>query len=270
MMTAKAKPSPYTTTVPAVDQASKIFICLANASEQKLSLTEISARVGIHKSKGYAILNTLMSYGFIEKDPVSKTYCLGIGLLFLSRKALDNMNYRDISAPFLETLSIETGNTAFLGLTSANQVFTVAKHESDRSFGVTIRLGHRFHISSGAHGKAIVAHMPKKKQMVILKKKRLYFYGDISKLHRKRLSRELDECRKTGFAIDMGDLSPGINALSSPVFGPDQNLLGAIVLMGTFGEDKVDPYGALITETAIQLSLKLGADAQNLYPCLRK
>ena len=269
-MPIKSKPSPYTTTVPAVDQASKNLICLANASEYRLSLTEICARVGIYKSKGYAILNTLMSHGFIEKDPDTKGYYLGTGLLFLSRKALDNMNYRDISAPFLKTLALETGNTSFFGLISANQVFIVAKQESDHRFGVTIRMGHRFHISSGAHGKAIVAHMPKKEQMAILKRKRLYFYGDVSKFNRKRLSRELAECRKTGFAADMGDLSPGINALSSPVFGPNQHLLGAIVLMGTFDGDKIESFGSLITETAIQLSFQLGADINMLYPCLRK
>lgn len=264
------KLSKYNTLVPAVDQASRILICLGKSPLHKMSLTEICTSVGIHKSKGYSILNTLMKYGFIEKDRKSKAYSLGIGLLFLSRNVLDNLNLRDISEPFLKSLSLDTRSTALFCLIRSEQVFTVAKHESDRNIGVTIRLGHRFHLTSGAHGKAIVAHMPKPERDELLNRDRLYFYGDTHPVNLKKLSDELHECRIKGYAVDIGQLSPGINAISSPVFGPDQQLIGGIVLVGTFSELKIDDYGSLITETAIQMSAKLGADTQTLYPCLKE
>ncbi len=269
-MVTQVKRSKYSPVVPAVDQASRVLICLGNNPQHKMSLTEICNSVGIHKSKGYSILHTLMNYGFIEKDLKSKTYCLGVGLLFLSRNVLDNLNLREISEPFLEALALATENTALFCLISADQVFTVAKRESNQSFGVTIRLGHRFHITWGAHGKAIVAHLPKRDREALLKRDRLYFYGESHPLDLKKLSAELDESRKNGYAVDIGQLSPGINALSSPVFGPDQRLIGCIVLVGTFGERRVEHYGALIAETAIEMSAKLGANAQMLYPCLRE
>lgn len=62
-----------------------------------MTLTEICGVVGIHKSKGYSILNTLRQFAFVQRSSDSKTYSLGPGLLFLSSKVLNNMDCRKLS-----------------------------------------------------------------------------------------------------------------------------------------------------------------------------
>lgn len=59
-------------------------------------------RIGIHKSKGYSILHTLMQFDFITKDSGTKTYSLGSGLLLLARNVQDNLDIRKISEPLLK------------------------------------------------------------------------------------------------------------------------------------------------------------------------
>jgi len=73
--------SEYTGLVPAVDQASRILLYLAKGPSLKANLTDICKSVGIHKSKGYTILNTLQKYSFVQKTAAGKTYSLGLGLL---------------------------------------------------------------------------------------------------------------------------------------------------------------------------------------------
>ena len=46
----------YSSLVPAVEQASRILMALAQNRSSKMTLTEICGVVGIHKSKGYSIL----------------------------------------------------------------------------------------------------------------------------------------------------------------------------------------------------------------------
>jgi DNA-binding IclR family transcriptional regulator len=55
----KKTKSEYTGHVPAVDQASRILLSLTKSPSAKVNLTDICKSVGIHKSKGYSILNTL-------------------------------------------------------------------------------------------------------------------------------------------------------------------------------------------------------------------
>jgi IclR family KDG regulon transcriptional repressor len=252
--------SSYKPFVPAVEQASRVLICLANSPRPNLKLTQICSQLGIHKSKGYSILNTLKAFGFVEKDSETKRYSLGTGLLFLARRVLDNLDLRDAAAPFLKKLARETQGTALLGLLSADQVFIVAKHENENNIGVNIRLGHRFHVTSGSHGKAIVAFMPDEESKRVLERKKLYFYGDPSEMSMKRLKRELLQCRQQGFAADFGKLQHGINAVSAPIILPKNRVIGCVILIGTYSEDLITSFGAKTAETARQITHRIGGE----------
>lgn len=252
--------SGYKPLVPAVEQATRVLICLANSPNFDMKLTAICSEVGIHKSKGYSILHTLNTYGLVEKNSETKTYSLGTGLLFLARKVLDNLDLRGIALPFLKILSQQTSCTTLLGLVNADQVFVVAKHESEENIGVTIRLGHRFHLTAGSHGKAIVAFMPDEERERILKRKRLYFYGDPSQMDRRRLKRELDQCRQMGFAADQGKLQHGVNAVSAPIIGPNNRIMGCVILIGTYAKDLIQPFGLQTADIARQISQRIGGD----------
>jgi DNA-binding IclR family transcriptional regulator len=257
--------SVYKPLVPAVEQASRVLLCLGESPNFKMKLTEICKQVGIHKSKGHSILNTLKQFGFVEKDPQTKTYSLGPALIFLSRHVLDNLYYPDIVAPFLDDLAKETNGTALFGLIYAEHLLVVGKREGNQNIGFSIRLGHRFHITLGAHGKAMVAFMPEADREKILTKKRVYFHGlDISRLNMKRLRDELTKCRQLGYAQDVGEITTGVNFVSAPVFGVQEKIVGCIILIGTFPEGLIEKYGPKTADVARRISYKLGADMKNL------
>jgi DNA-binding IclR family transcriptional regulator len=255
----------YKHSVPAVEQASRVLLCLGESPNFKMRLTEICNQVGIHKSKGHSILNTLKQFEFVEKDPQTKTYSLGPALIFLSRHVLDNLHYPEIVAPFLDDLAKETNGTALFGLIYGEHLLVVGKSEGNQNIGFTIRLGHRFHITLGAHGKAIVAFMPEADREKILTKKRVYFHGfDISRLNTKRLKEELIKCRQLGYAQDIGEITQGVNFVSAPVFGVQEKIIGCIILIGTFSESLIEKYGPKTADVARRISYKLGADIKNL------
>jgi DNA-binding IclR family transcriptional regulator len=257
--------SGYTGLVPAVDQASRILICLARSPSFKMNLTDICKSVGIHKSKGYSILNTLQKYGLVHKDPLGKTYSLGYGLISLSRKVLDNLNYEAIAGPYLERLAQETHSTALLGIIDNVNVFVVAKEEAGQTVGVTTRIGHRFSVTHGAHGKAIIAFLPATEREDILRHDKLFFHGNALKFDRSRLDKEIVDCRRDGYAVDMGELNPGINVIASPLFNSQGALIGSMFIMGTFAESHVREYGAMVADSAKQFSAMLGADIEGTY-----
>ena len=255
----------YTDLVPAVDQALRILICLAKSPSSKMNLTDICKTVGIHKSKGYSILNTLQKFSIVHKEAEGKTYSLGLGLISLSRKVLDNLNYATIADPILKRLTKKTSSTALFGAIDDSSFFVVAKQETIQNIGVTLRVGHRFSITHGAHGVAIAAFMPEDEREELLKQKKLFFYGTASKPDRNRLKADLEECRKTSFAYDMGELYVGINVIASPVFDGHDKLIGAIYIIGTFSESLIHDYGPIVVDSAREFSSTLGADIELTY-----
>jgi DNA-binding IclR family transcriptional regulator len=261
----REKNSRYNPIAPAADQAARILFHLGKSPVPKMTLTEICTELGLHKSKGYSLLNSLKKYGFVEKDPNSKQYSLGLGLVPLARKVLDNLDIRDLVTPFLRALAEKTQCTVLFGLINAEQVYVIAKHEGNPNIGVTIRLGHRFHVTSGAHGKAIIAFLPNAEKENILSRNKLYFYGESGSINLDKLRKELAQCRNLGFAADLGQLQSGINAVSAPVFGFGGKILGCVILFGTFSEDFVPRYGNQVANVASEISLKLSPDATKFH-----
>lgn len=259
-------PSSFKTPVPAVEQASRVLLRLAESPQFKMRLTDICDDLGISKSKGHAILNTLKQFELIDKDPQTKTYSLGPALIFLSQRVLDNLSYPEVVAPFLESLVKETNGTVAFGLISGSHVFVIAKREGNQNIGFRLPLGHRFHITLGAHGKAIVAFMDEAEREALLAKKKLHFYGDTSRMDLRRLWEDIAKCRNVGFAQDIGEVTPGVTVLSAPVFGIRERLVGCVILIGTFGAGKAQGYGMKVVLAARQISRKLGAHTDVIYP----
>lgn len=244
--------------VPAVEQASRVLFCLAGSSSSHMGLLEICSQVGIHKSKAYSILQTLQKFGLVQRYSDRKGYALGPGLITLSRKVLDDFNAPRLAEPLLEDLATRIGGTATLGLIADRNVIVVAKHEGE-AIGVTIRTGHRFPLTYGSHGKAIAASLPDAELELLLQDNKLYFHGAPEMLDRSRLDEELAQCRRDGFALDLGEMKPGLNSVAATVFGPSETPIGYIALIGLFSSEEAREYGASVCEAAKTLSRQLGA-----------
>ena len=260
-MVVKKKISDDRYLVPAVEQASRILFGLAGALSPHMSLIEICAQVGIHKSRAFSILETLQRFGLVQKNPNGKGYSLGPGLVSLSRKVLDDLNPSRLAQPILEELARKTSSTAVLGLIVDKNVFVAAKHEGEGNIGVTMRIGHRLPLTYGAHGKAISAFLPKKERDDLLQGHDLYFHGDPAKLDRIRLRKELAQCRRQGFAEDLGEVNPGLHVVAAPVVGPNRTPVGYIEIFVLFSAKAAHRFGPLVAEAGKMLSRQLGAKA---------
>jgi len=258
-MTAKKKLSDERYLVPAVEQASRILFCLSGTLSSHMSLIEICAQVGIHKSKAFSILETLLRFRLVQKNPNGKGYSLGPSLVSLSRKVLDDLNPARLAQPILEDLARKASSTAVLGLIVDKDVFVAAKHEGEGNIGVTMRIGHRLPLTYGAHGKAICAYLPKKERDDLLRVHDLFFYGDPAKLDRTRLRKELAQCRREGFAEDLGEVNPGLHVIATPVRGPNRTPVGYIEIFVLFSAKTAHRFGPLVAEAGKMLSRQLGA-----------
>ncbi len=245
--------------VPAVEQAARILLYFTRNESGTANLTEICQALGIYKSRGHAILKTLAAYGLIERNEATKRYSLGPTLITLSHHLLRHLDIREKALPYLEALAAETRGTALLGIIAGDYLIVAAKKDVNSHLGITIAFGHRFRLTAGAHGKAIVAFLPEEERARILKRKKLYFHGSPERLDRHRLNEEIAICLEKGYALDMGDLQPGIHAAASPVFGGNGQIVGALIAVGTFPEEEARAIGEKTRSAAMALSRAMGA-----------
>jgi len=46
--------------------------------------------------------------------------------------------------------------------------------------------------------------------------------------------KELEDCRRDGFTLELGETRPWLNTIASPVFGLSGSTIGDIVIIGLF------------------------------------
>ena len=254
----------YKSKVPAVEQAIKILFSLAKNPSKEMSLTSICKEVGIYKSKGYEILSTLNSFGLVNKDPHTKKYSLGPELIYLASKVLDDLDYKNIAEPYLEQLAEETNCASFMGITNDEYLYIIAKKDIDIGIKLTIPLGFRFPITFGAHGKAIIASLKDEERELFLKSKELHIHGYKKEPKLKKLEEEIEFYKKYGFAVDIKEMDSRYSAIASTVSSIEREIIGTVLIIGVFEEDKIFDYGNKVKECAQKLSYALGAKKEGL------
>ena len=258
MVTTDIALSPKTSRVPAVEQAIRVMLCLAEGGSTPRSLTDICAEVGIHRSKAFSILNTLDDYGFVKKNPNRKGYVLGPGLLTITGKMLETLSLSRFVEPALLELAKKAGATVTLGLISDDKTFVVAEYEGAPGLGISSPIGQTTPVTYGSHGKAIAASFPEAELETLLQNHDLYFYGKPEKYDAVKLRRDLAECRRTGYSLELGDIQAGVNAVAVAVLDHNRYPIGYITIVGFFTKAEALKIGPLAVEAVKTISKEAG------------
>lgn len=141
-------------------RAISIIRTVAKYEENGVRMSKIASSVGLPTTTVHRILSVLAKEGFIELDPTSKHYHLGIELFTLGLKAhkfLIREKYRDA----LERIANKTGETAYLITRSGNDAVCI-----DRVLGtfpiqvLTFEIGQRRPLGIGGGSVAILSNLP--------------------------------------------------------------------------------------------------------------
>ncbi|RLE37818.1 hypothetical protein DRJ12_02320, partial [Candidatus Acetothermia bacterium] len=102
----------------------------------RLSVDDISARLGIPKSTVYRYLTALKKHRLIAEDSRPGTYRLGEGLLVLAR-GVARSSVQEIALPFMEELQRDYGETVILSALRNDQGVCLEKVEGTHALRVS-------------------------------------------------------------------------------------------------------------------------------------
>jgi len=265
----------YLQLVPAVDQAIRLLFSLANTVGGEASLTQLTKEVGISKSKGLAILNTLRNAGLVTRDDRSKNYSLGPNLLLLSRALINNTDLATAAAPYLEELAGKTRCSVHLGVVAGETLFVVARRHAPGGAYIPIDVGHRYPVTWGAHGRAYLASLSPEELERRLAHSSILRAGETDRdgIDKETLRAEVEEGRLLGYGKSLGTTWSGLNAVSSVLAIPHEEapggrqVVGCLVAVGSFTAEQAHQVGLLLVETSARMTQQLAPllQAVNLH-----
>ena len=86
------------------------------ATDEELGVTDVATKIGVAKSTAHRVLTTLAGRGFIEQDPDSGLYRLGLHLYELGQLTISRNPLRHAALPTLRQIASQTSLTANLAI----------------------------------------------------------------------------------------------------------------------------------------------------------
>jgi len=227
----------------------------------RLGLTEISHTLGIHKATTQGLVRTLLSEGYLEQDPDTKKYCLGLkiyelgvvlaGSLEINQKAVDPAHRLSLDTQLMVRVCLLDG---WEGIT------TLDVYPRTQPFLVR-QLGVRFPLYCTAMGKALLAFLTPKEIEEYLDQVEFFSFTPKTVLNKDDLLKELEQVRRLGYSINREEHLQARAAIGAPIFNANCRPVASTSLVGDpkriLGKE-LDSLAKKIVSMAIEVSQSMG------------
>lgn len=244
-----------------LDKGLHILEVLAGDEAAKgLTLTELSRLLGMHRTTLFRFLTTLNARGYVDRDPVTDRYTLGVRSLMLASSFLENLEIRQVARPILVSLCDQTQELVHLTVLDHDEVVTIERVESKQPVSLHTEVGVRRPAYCTAAGKAIMAFLPASEVDRILERG-LPAITPNTLTSPEALRRQLTDVHRDGFAIDDGERVMEVRCAAAPVFDHEGIVLGAVSLAAPASRmtmEQLSEAGKEVAVAAGAISRRLG------------
>ncbi|MGE7997227.1 IclR family transcriptional regulator [Lysinibacillus sp. NPDC093190] len=238
-----------------LERAMTIAKVLASASENSLSISELSATCNLPLSTLHRILKAMIKEGMIEQDDQTKQYRLGTIWMELGLQVYDTMDYISKIRPELERLAREVEESVYLSKPAGLDTIIIERIDSAANpIRIYDQLGIRIPMHIGAANKAILATIPFSQAREIIKQ--LISHEEIAELEA-----QLEQIRLQGFAISHGERTAGTSSIAVSILNGFNEVVGAVSIgfvSFNVSAERINTLTERLVETGKRVSMKFG------------
>jgi IclR family KDG regulon transcriptional repressor len=229
--------------------------------DTSLSLAQIAEKTGLAKTTVYGFVSSLKEEGFLEQDPETRRYSLGLTVFELASYFHARKDLRAIAIPFIDGLARELGLTVQLAVLDRDQVVYLYKAATADFLTFSISAGLRMPFHCTATGKVLTAYLPEEAQNQLLATHIFTPKTPFSVASPSDMAQVLTQVRADGYGLDLEESETGLGGLAVPIFEAGENVAGALglsFLSETFSEDFLNHRLPPLKSCAELISRKLG------------
>jgi IclR family transcriptional regulator, pca regulon regulatory protein len=231
-----------------------------------IGVSELSRDLGLSRSTTHRYIATLTSLGYLQQDSETKRYRLGPRVLDLGFAAINSMDIREISVPYLQALSDATGFTVNMAILDGPDVVYIERCRTSRSgqweIDLNLHVGSRLPAYCTAMGKALLAFVPEERFEEIIDQVEFVARGPNTITDRAALRAEIERIRMAGVAVNNEELAYGLRSIAAPIRSRSGEVVAALNLAVHRSmisvDDLIEKYGPPVKRTANTISAEIG------------
>ncbi len=202
-----------------------------SAAEAEIGISSLAKRLGLAKSTVHRLAVTLAAEGFLEQNPDTGRYRLGLSLFTLGALARRRMDVSNVSRPLLGVLRDKYQEAATLAILSGDSIMFLHNLESGQAIGIRAHIGDLKPAFCTAEGRVMLAYSSTAAVADVLKQE-LVPRTAKTITEGPALKRALDEVRLAGYAIDDEESEEGMRCVAAPVRDISGKVIAAVGLAG--------------------------------------
>jgi DNA-binding IclR family transcriptional regulator len=233
------------------------------AAAQPMRLTALANHLGEPKARMHRHLSTLKYLGFVDQDPQTECYKLGLKLAHIGQAAMEQFDLRRLVEPYMMRLRDLTGQTTVLSIPASGDAIVSAAWEFHNPVMISVKLGYRLPAHASAQGRITLAFSAADLQQRVLGRK-LQAYTPRTLIDPVRVRERLALIRKQLYEVSADETLLGISAVGAPILNFENELVGVIAVVGTTQHvhEPVEPQQLVnLRACAKAISLKLNSTA---------
>ncbi|WP_282936806.1 IclR family transcriptional regulator [Paenibacillus sp. RC67] len=246
--------------IQSLDRALRI-LDLFDEQESELKITEISRKMELHKSTVHSLLKTLQEHRYMEQNPETGKYRLGMKLLERGNLLLQHLDIRTLARTELLMLASATGQTAHLVIQEGREGVYIDKVEGPRAVIRYSRIGRRIPLHCSSVGKVLAAFLPQAERDHLLQGYDFTVHTPRTITDKMMFIKELEQVKVDGYAIDNQENEPGVRCVAVPIRNHTGQVIAAVsisTLVSNVDDNELEAFISVLKSTGESISNQLG------------
>jgi DNA-binding IclR family transcriptional regulator len=229
---------------------------------RELNLTEITRKTGLHKTTAKRLVTNLMARNYLQQDPSTKRYSLGLRLFELGGIVFASFSLRKTASPYMNDLRNKTGATVLLGVRMEKDVVYIDRRGGAGMIYVTSDIGWRRPLHFGMLGIMLMASLDPEETDKILSGSPLEAHTPFSITEKKIFKDRLEDVRNKGYVVESEEAVEGTIGIAAPIRDFSRKVIAALGVVVTSGrrnpKEEIDNIANLVKKACNDISFELG------------
>jgi DNA-binding IclR family transcriptional regulator len=241
--------------IQSVNRASNI-LSLFSLNKPSWGISEIAQALNLNKATVQGLVRTLVYIGFLQQNPETKKYQLGLKTYELGTIAAGSLEINQKASISAHKLAKRTRLLVRIAiLEGSSAIVTLDAYPRSEPF-IMRQFGPRVPLYCTAVGKALLAFFSERELLDYLGATELKAYTTTTLTKKRDLLNDLRETKERGYSINRAEHFLGRAAIGAPIFARQGKLVGAMCISGDPDRVLGNEIEDLVSET-LQTSLEV-------------
>lgn len=248
-------------TIEILDLSLEVIEYMMGGNAEYYRASEIARQLKMNRSRVFRILKTLEKRGYVEFDPQTQGYCLGLKFLTIGENVRERLDLRREAQDVLLELARHTGDVAHLLVLFGQSAVCIDRYQGENMLQVAAPIGVPLPLYIGASPKILLAHLPLEERERIIEELDLRPFTPYTITDKEKLRRCLEQIRNQGYAVDEQDYEIGVYAIGAPVRDHTARVVAGITVTVPevrYDESRKEKLIQMVVEAAKKVSSRLG------------